>query len=325
MSAGLQCRLFDPEALRLLTRLVAIDISAAWERWDDARPSDLAEVDVLITSWGAPAIDADGLDAMPRLRAVVHAAGSVKGFLSDEVWRRGVVVTSEADANARPVAEYALAMILLAGKQVPLISRQHRGEVRQLDIGERYPALGNYRAIVGIVGASRVGRRVLELLAPFDHEVLVHDPYLTSEQATALGARKVSLDELMTAARVVSVHAPLLPETENLIDSERLALMSDGATLVNTSRAAVVDQPALLRELRSGRLSAVLDVMSEEPPEVEDELRNMANLTLTPHLAGAFGNELLRLGAGAVAQVGALVDGRRPDHTVDHAALERLA
>uniref|UniRef100_A0AAU2V3J3 Hydroxyacid dehydrogenase n=1 Tax=Streptomyces sp. NBC_00003 TaxID=2903608 RepID=A0AAU2V3J3_9ACTN len=263
----------------------------------------LAEARILLTCWGAPPLTRDVLDAAPNLRAVVHAAGSVKHHITDACWERGIAVTSAAAANALPVAEYTLAAILFAGKEV-LRSAQRYAELRTapewLSETER---TGNYRRTVGIVGASRIGRRVIELLRPFDFEVLLYDPYVSGTEAVSLGVEQVPLDALCARSSVVSVHAPQLPETHRMIDARRLALMPTGATLVNTARGSLVDEPALLAELLSGRLHAVLDVTDPELPPRESPLYDLPNVLLTPHIAGSLGNELHRMADQALDEV----------------------
>jgi hypothetical protein len=151
----------------------------------------------------------------------VHAAGSVKHHVTDACWQRGLLVSSAAAANAEPVAEFTLAAILFANKRVLEIARIYREHRVTLDWDRRFPGFGNYRRTIGIVGASKVGRRVLELLRPFDVDVLIADPYLIED----LGVQHVELDELLARCDVVSLHAPSLPETRHLIDAARLARM----------------------------------------------------------------------------------------------------
>jgi phosphoglycerate dehydrogenase-like enzyme len=299
MRQGLQHRLFTPGSLATLSSRFDIDGTTVIESFDEMTAEQLAHLDILITGWGSPTVGPRELDRMPRLRAIIHAAGTVKYHLDAAVWERGIVVSTAATANAYPVAEYALGMILLAGKNVFGISRDYLTRDGHIDHLEENPSIGGYGTVVGIVGASRVGRRVIELLRPFDFTVLVYDPYLSKDDATALGAQKCELDELMTASTIVSIHSPDIPQTRHQINAARLARLPDGATIINTARPAVIDQNALLDQLRVGRLSAVLDVTDPEPLPANHELRVLPNVVLTPHLAGAQGNELFRLGASA--------------------------
>ena len=285
----------------------------------------LADADILITCWECPPIDEAALAAAPKLRAVVHAAGTVKGHVGPAVFARGIVVSSAAWANALPVAEYTVAMVLLAGKNAVAIARRYRATRGRIDLVRDYPGIGNYGRTVGIIGASLVGRAVLRLLAPFDLELLVHDPYLSTTDAEELGAEPVELDALCRRSQVLSVHAPALPETRHLVDAARLALLPDGATLINTARGSLVDQDALENELRTGRISAVLDVTEPEVLPGGSALWDLPNIVLTPHLAGSAGTELRRLGASAVAEVSRIAAGQPLRHEVRAAALATLA
>ncbi|MFC8489839.1 hydroxyacid dehydrogenase [Streptomyces sp. NPDC057235] len=307
MGPGVDDRLFTEAhraRLAALTRtdprLVAHDLTAP-----DARTAAaLAEAEILLTCWGATPLTAGVLDRAPRLRAVVHAAGSVKHHVTDACWERGLRVTSAAAANALPVAEYTLAAILLAGKRV-LRSAQRYAELRTDHAWlEESADWGNHRRTVGIVGASRIGRRVIDLLTPFDFEVLLYDPY-----TDVPGVEAVSLDELCARSTVVSVHAPQLPSTHHMIGAAQLAAMPDGTTLINTSRGSLVDESSLLPHLRTGRLHAVLDVTDPELPRPDSPLWTLPNVLLTPHVAGSLGNELHRMAEQAVGEVERYVRG----------------
>ena len=286
----------------------------------------LPQVEVLVTGWGAPQISGAVLDAMPSLRLIAHCAGTVKSLVDAEAFERGVAVVSAADANALPVAEFTLAVILLGNKRILKLREMYRAERRSLKpVRERAPGLGNYRKTVGIVGASRVGRRVIELLRPFDFDVLVFDPYLSAADALALGVRKSDLDALMASADVVSVHAPATAETRRLIDRRRLQLLRDGAVFVNTARASLVDQDALIDEARTGRIDVVLDVTDPEPLPADSPLYDMPNVLLTPHIAGAVGTEVQRLSALALDEIARYANGEPLQHCVDPSLLERSA
>jgi phosphoglycerate dehydrogenase-like enzyme len=265
--------------------LVAADFA------DPAVAGELASAEVLYTSWWCPPITEDVLARAPRLRAIVHAAGTVKHHVTEACWQRGILVSSAAAANAEPVAEYTLASILFANKRVLDLARLYRERRAGIDLEGSFAGIGNYRRTVGIVGASRIGRRVIELLRPFELDVLVADPYLRED----LGVPHVELDELFERCDVISVHAPALPETRHLIDAARLARMRDGATLINTARGALVDQDALIAELAAGRLYAVIDVTEPDVLPADSPLYDLPNVLLTPHIAGSLGGELARL------------------------------
>lgn len=293
--------------------------------WDDPRADDLlAGAEILVGHWGCPTLTADVLERAPRLRLFAYGAGTVKWQVTEAVFERGVVVTSAAAANAVPVAEYAVSAILLANKGVFLVRELLRDPTAAvpLDLGR----VGNCGARVGIVGASIIGRLVIDGLASTDLEVAVYDPYLSAAEAAALGVEKVDdLTELCASVRVLSLHAPDIPPTRGMIGAGQLAALPDGATIVNTARPALVDQDALVRELRSARLAAVLDVADPDPLPPDHPLLALPNVFATPHVAGAMGNELHRLAELAVTEVERFVAGEAPLYPVRAEDLDRIA
>jgi phosphoglycerate dehydrogenase-like enzyme len=317
-------RVFPPEVLARLRESLDIDPALTVRRHQDfftpPAAAALARTEVLVTGWGCPRLDAAVLDAAPRLRTVLHAAGSVKGFTTPELWRRGVTVSSAADANAVPVAEYTLAMILLAGKDLFAFRDRFRSR-RAFPYGEIVPGIGNYGRRVGIIGASRVGRRLIGLLRPYDLRVSLADPY-ADETA---GIPVLPLDDLLRGSDIVTVHAPETPETRHLLGRRELALMPDGAVLINTARGSLLDHDALIAELRTGRLSAVLDVTDPEPLPADSPLFDLPNAFITPHLAGSQGNEVARLGRTVAQEARRLATGAPLHHEVDPEALNRTA
>jgi phosphoglycerate dehydrogenase-like enzyme len=318
MRADLPRRLFSPTAMERLQRVASVDTNVVLT---DFRGARLGHAEVILSGWGCPPVDEQVLDSAPALRAIVHAAGSVKGHVSAACWERGIRVSSAAAANAEPVAEYTLARILLANKAAERMARAYRERRSAVDLLAEFPTVGNRGKTVGIVGASRIGRRVIELLRPFELSVIVSDPYLEDD----LGVERRELDELLAAADVVSLHAPALPSTRHLIDARRLALLRDGATLINTARGALVDHDALVLELASGRIDAVIDVTEPEVLPPDSPLYELPNVVLTPHIAGALGTEVLRLGDAAVDEIERYAAGEPFAHPVTAADLGRVA
>ncbi len=286
----------------------------------------LARLEVLITSWGCPPIDQSFIDESPRLRLVAHLAGSVKGFLDDAVWRRGIQVVNAVSANAVPVAEYTVAAILFANKRILQLNQfytQYREN--RAPWTKEAPNAGNYGKTVGIVGASHVGKLVISHLNQFDHRVLLFDPYITPLDSRQLGAHKVGLAELMSQSDVVSLHAPLLPDTRHMIGERELKLMQDGATIINTARGAIIEPRALEAELTSGRLYAFLDTTEPEELPSTSPLFRLPNVFLTPHIAGSLGDETQRLTDQIVEELERYSVGRALQFLVRREQLPHLA
>lgn len=319
----------DPFGPELRRRVEAVADVPSWEPLVELRgpraDAALAPADVLLGHWGCPLVDDDVLDRAPRLRLLAYGGGTVKQTVTPGALARGLVVTTASSANAVPVAEYALAVILLANKAA-FAARELARDPTSWDPPPALRVPGNRHKRVGVVGASTIGRLLLAHLGRFELEAVVADPYLDEPGAQALGARLVPMDDLLATSDVVSLHAPLLPETVGMIGARELALMGDGATLVNTARGALVDWDALEAELVSGRLSAVLDVTDphEPVPPAWAPLRR-PNVFVTPHLAGAQGTEVERLSELAVAEVEHFAHGEPPRHPVRLEAWDRLA
>ena len=288
----------DLDRLRALGTLLNTEPIGAW---DDQANALLADAEVVVGHWGCPPLDAAMLDRAPRLGLFAYAAGTVKMTLTDAVWDRSIRVTSGANANAEPVAEFTLAAILFANKGV--LWRRGPADFSAMSaMGD--PQWGNYGRTVGMVGASLIGRRVIELLRAFPHlRVTLYDPFVTSEEAVSLGVEKLELDELCAGADVLSIHAPALPETMHMIGSTQLSALPDGATVINTARGPLIDHEALLPHLASGRLYAILDVTEPEPLPEDSPLLEMDNVWISPHLAGSQGTELGRMTDNVIEEV----------------------
>ncbi len=317
-----------PDALiRRLDTVGRVLDAAPMQSFDDARAARLlAEAEILVTGWGSPTIDAAALALAPHLKLVAHSAGTVKGLLGDSLFDRGILVSHAAQANALPVAEFTLAAIIFAGKKVFRFRDFYVADRdRTRTIPMQAEAIGNYRRTVGIIGASRIGRRVIELLAPFDYRILLYDPMVGDAEAAGLGAEKTDLDTLMASADIVSLHAPSLPATRRMIDDHRLSLMKDGATFINTARGALVDEAALVAVLKTGRIDAIIDVTDPEIPEAASAFYDLPNVFLTPHIAGAVGLERTRLGEMAVEEVIRFIEGRPLLHEIRREDMARMA
>jgi phosphoglycerate dehydrogenase-like enzyme len=257
-------------------------------------PNVLAEAEVILSGWGAPAMDGAFLEAAPNLRVVLYGAGSIRRVATPALWDRGVRITSAYAANAVPVSEYALAAILFSLKRGWHFAFSAR---RDKALPEQSHVSGAYGSTVGLVSLGMVGRLVRERLRPFDLHVVAYDPYVTPEEAHVLGVDLMSLQDVFTSSDVVSLHTPWLRETEGMILGSHVASMKRNATLINTSRGAVVRETEMVEVLEERPdLWAVLDLTHPEPPEPGSRLYDLSNVVLTPHIAGSLGSECRRMG-----------------------------
>ena len=305
------CRILSAEPLR--------DFS------DPVQLALLSRTEILLTGWGAPRLDAGAMAAAGRLRLVAHTGSSIKPLTSPEVWQSGVTVVAAASANAVPVAEYALAAILLANKDAFRSGERYRRERRWWHPQWIAPGeTGNYGAVIGIIGASRTGRHLLSLLQPFSMRTLLYDPYVDDADCRELQTEKVSLEELLRRSDTISVHAPALPETHHMLGRDELAMLRDGAVIVNTARGSLIDAAALETELLGGRLQAVLDVTDPEPLPPDSPLFTLPNVFLTPHIAGAAGHETHRMTELAIDEIRRFIRAQPLLHVITPDMLARI-
>jgi D-3-phosphoglycerate dehydrogenase len=262
-------------------------------------------VEVVVTQMGP--VTKRILDAAPDLRLVVVGRGGPVNINLDAARERGVRVCNTPGRNAAATAEYTVGLLLAAMRRIPetsaaLTAGRWAGEYYAYD--NCGPGLDG--ATVGLIGAGAVGSRVARALTALGARVSVYDPYADPDLLRGLGTPVDDLDELLTGAQILSLHARLTPETRGLIGARELALLPEGAVLVNCARGALLDEDALCDALESGRLGAAgLDVFAVEPPPPTSRLRTAPRLVMTPHLAGAnksVAHNAARLAAGEVGR-----------------------
>ena len=256
-------RVYTPELQAEVESLVSVLSPVMSADQVLSRPDLLGQVDIILSGWGGPKFDKAFLELAPQLQAVFYGAGAVRYMLTEHFWEREIVLPAANIINAIPVAEFSLAHILLGMNRAWAQTR----EVRNRRTFAQLPVPGAYRSTVGLISMSTIGRLVLQHLEHFDMHVVAYDPTLSEEEALELGVELVSLEELFSVSDVVSLHAPLIPETEGLITGTLLANMKHGATFINTSRGSIVRETEMIEVLCARPdLIAVLDVTDPEPP-----------------------------------------------------------
>jgi phosphoglycerate dehydrogenase-like enzyme len=277
LPAEQEAPLFAPDLIERLERVAVVERGRREPWLGDARLG----ADVLITGWGSDRLPEERGDG--RLRLVMHSAGTIRQIVPKSLLGEGVRLSQASLGMARSVAELALFSTLALLRNLHGVDRM----MRQRDwAGASAFGLGSTvdTARVGVIGASRVGRIYIQLVQALGAEVSVYDPYLSEVEARGLGARLADLDEVLSSNRVIAVHAPVTEETSGFLTAEKLALIPDGAALINTARSALFDSAALERELVSGRFNAALDVFDVEPLPRNSALWSLPNVVLTPHI-----------------------------------------
>jgi len=281
----MRAEFFPPRLRERLAGLGAVSYNDTARNLSEAELAErLDGVDVLVTGWGSPQVTADVVDAAADLEIVAHTGGSVAEIASEAVYDAGVAVVSGNDVMADYTAEHTLAAILGHLRAIPAFdASMHRGawtggetDVRTL-----------HGTSVGLVGLGTVGRTLLDHFRSFGVDAAVYDPYVDPEALAGYPFADLGGLDAALGSEIVSVHAARTPETVGLLGADELARVPDDAVVVNTARAEIVDEAALLAELRSGRISGVFDVYHEEPLPAAHELRDMDNALLTPHVGGS--------------------------------------
>jgi phosphoglycerate dehydrogenase-like enzyme len=258
----------------------------------------ISDAEVILTSWGSPVITEEMLARASKLRYIGHAAGTVKKRVPRQAFAQGIGIYSAAPRLAWSVGEYCLSALMTLLRRFPQYEANIRNGGWKLDKVRGNELFGR---TVGIVSASSTGRAFIQLLQPFQVNILVYDPYLSDQRAQELGVRRASLEEVMDCP-IISVHAPSIPATDNLVHAELIRRIRDGAILINSSRGAVLDEDALFSELQTGRFYAALDVFTKQPSN-DAPLRELSNVLLTPHVAGDTVEGHLALMEGVVADI----------------------
>jgi phosphoglycerate dehydrogenase-like enzyme len=315
---------YQPAVLQFLGTLTEpLAFDREWAELAEDSSVDLSEVEVIFATWGMPKMTPAFLDRLPSLRAVFYAAGSVKGFATEEAYARNIQICSAWGANAIPVAEFTTSTVLLSLKQFwacASATRQRRTYHRPVDIP------GAFRTTVGLVSLGMIGRLVVKRLRNFELKTLAYDPFITPAEAEDLQIELTGLEALFTRSDVVSIHTPWLKETEGLITSDLLSSLKPGATFINTSRGAVVDEHGLLQVARQRPdLTFLLDVTHPEPPPSDSPIYDLPNIILTPHIAGSAGGEVARMGEWMAEEFDRYRQGLPLRHEVTRGMLATMA
>lgn len=265
------------EALRSRGDLRVFEGAAALPELE--RAGLIRECEVLFSGWGSAPVPASLAADPGRLKWVCQITGELKKTIPIELVRAGIAVTNWGDTPAHAVAEGALALLLAALKDLHHQIQHQREGRRPADPRYSFYTLGELR--LGVYGLGVIGRRFLELLAPFRPTVRVFDPYLKDLPPGC--ERSGSLEDLFSNADAIAIHAGQTPETVGTVTAALLERLPDGALVINTARPLIIDQEALFAELSRGRLRAGLDVVNHDEIPAEHPIRRCENLIWTGH------------------------------------------
>ena len=231
---------------------------------------------------GVDPMDAEVLASAPKLRAIAKYGVGVDNIDMDYCKEHGIKVSRTVGANSEAVADYAMALILAVARKVPEIDRKCRklnwGKITTRDVSH---------ATLGLFGLGAIGRHVAERAQGFGMKVIAYDPYWPEEFAREHGIERADAETIFKNADFISLHLPLMPDTEGFVGEKELGWMKKDAILINTARGGLVDEKALLKALKEGRIyGAGLDAFAHEPPE-DDDWFELDNVVLGSHCAAS--------------------------------------
>jgi phosphoglycerate dehydrogenase-like enzyme len=309
------------EDRRFLTEFAeVIQHSGKQKPTDEEKLAICRDVDGLVIGRSGGWLTREMIDAAKKLKVVGVIGGSVVGAQPDYLLDKGVAIINTGWAMSPAVAEFTLAMMLCGLRDIPhmISSMQQKGW------GTARNALDLTGKTVGLIGFGMIARRVAELLKPFQNDIRVFDPYVTPDKIRGFEVKLCGLDEVLSESLVVSIHAGLTDETQGMIGARELALMPDGGLLVNTARAGVVDEEALIAELKTGRIRAALNVFWTEPLPKDHPLRSLDNVILTPHGGGLTQDTMLRHSCSMVRDLKKFFAGEDVQNLVTREMLARM-
>ncbi len=246
----------------------------------------LTDCSSCILGWGAPRLTTKMLQEKDQLKLIAILGGGVKPYIEEDFFdKTDKTLINQTDVMAKSVAEATLAYMLSGLRDIPYYDHGMKNSFQWRS--DKFFNQGLFYKTVGLVGLGKVGRYLIEFLKPFNVDIIIYDPYL--DASTIEGDNitiEQNLDSLLSRADIISIHAGYTEETHHMLNKARLSKIKDGALLVNTARGGIIDEAALVEELKKNRFKAVLDVYEREPLSEDSGLRNLDNVVLIPHMAG---------------------------------------
>lgn len=292
-------------------RDAALKIEVEGPGWVKHSPEFLEAVkdaSVIIVSFSA--VGKQLLDAAEKLELVAVMRSGIENIDMDACREKGVPVCNAPGRVSEPVADFAVALILDINRGITYVNKFWKPGREEELLPSFYPEL--YKDLtIGLVGFGIIGRKVLHRLKNFGFRFIAYDPFVKQKDVADLGVEMMSLDEVMSNADTISVHARLLPETKNMIGAHEISLMKETAFFINTARGGLVDEEALIEALKAKKIrGAALDVLKTEPLPDDHVLRTLDNVILTPHMAGMAGNMFVVSAEIITADVANFMEGK---------------
>lgn len=297
------------------------------QKYDAAMISRLAGADALITTWDSPYLSAETMKQLKSVRIIAHCGGEVKKRFETSLFRKLVIVNTP-EPMAQPTAELGAAFLLYAARNIDFYRDALRKKSNRIysDAHITGGAAGSLLGReVGMIGFGRIGRTLVEMLRGFDVRWRVYDPFVPRELASAMPVQFDSLNGVLKRSSLLMVTAAATEKTRHLLNRERLAILQDGAVVINIARGSLIDLPALTREVKNGRLRCALDVSDpEEPLPVSHPLRRLSGAIITPHVGGGGRHTRGEMAEAAMEELQRFFSGEAVQHRVTPPMLSRM-
>ncbi len=283
----------------------------------------LKDVNVVITSWGTPKITPAMIEGTP-IKMVGHMAGSLKGIIDRDLYSTGAKICSANAGFGRTVAEHNLIMMLM-GRRRSYDFIYNMRTSKTLWSSNEDCVDGINGATIGIIGYGTIAKWLVKYLRAFDTRIIVNCDFCSDEEATQAGIEvEPDLDKMIGRCDILTVLCSLTDATYHLLNKERLAMLKDGALVVNVARGMIIDEAALIKELESGRLFAVMDVYEKEPLPPDSPLRSLSNVYTFPHVGGKTRECRSNMGRIIVEDVERLKNGQELVNAIPLEAFDRM-
>ncbi|ADB57755.1 phosphoglycerate dehydrogenase [Archaeoglobus profundus] len=227
----------------------------------------------------------DVIDRAKKLKIIGRAGVGVDNIDVDYATEKGIVVVNAPGGNSVSAAEHTIGLILSIARKIPQADRSVKeGKWER----KKFVGIELRGKTLGIVGLGRIGYEVAKRMRCFEMNILAYDPYVSEERAKSVGAKLVSLEELLRNSDIITIHVPKTKETEKMISYKEFEIMKDGVYIINAARGGIVDEKALYDALVSGKVAgAALDVYEKEPPDKDNPLLKLENVVTTPHIGAS--------------------------------------
>ncbi|WP_211751808.1 hydroxyacid dehydrogenase [Paenibacillus dakarensis] len=281
----------------------------------------IEDIDILVTGWGTPILDEEVAARAKKLKMVAHTGGSVRPYVTDAIYDKGVKVISGNEVFAQSVAESVIAYALTSLRDIPKYSSDLKNGIWPTG----YYNKGLLDRTVGIVGYGMISKIVVQMLKPFNVKIKVFSRHIAQEELDKHGMEKADLPEIFSTCDIVSIHSGMTKENYHLITEELLRMMPEDSLLINTARGAVIDEPAMCRVLAEGKINAVLDVYEVEPLPQGHPLMALDNAILMPHMGGPTVDRRLVVVQALIHDIGRFLNGEPLRNEISQAYASKMS